>query len=519
MIHDCGSSFNLLLISDFLISFSTICYINILAVFSITISKPYFSIIFNHFPPLLGDPDQPVGPLSGTMGHEIVPIKLITWELPGEAAAQPAVNMVVVGSGQDADSSSSASSANDEFSQLISTLPVALRDLDRHFLQLIVQDEANVAFILNSVGEVDRSRIELLRQKLMPDASLPGNDRERDRDRDRDRERDRGNDRDRERDRDRDRNRERDRERGSDRDRDRDRHDRAGYYDPEHSQDFKGNGNGSYPPNFNWGRPGNGVQSSGPGSQDGFPPRDTDNRQQTGPGARKRSRFSGREDQPPPHTDGPGQGQGQGQGPFQDPMMPGHQPYRDQDSGPYIPFDRQGFDQPPDMDRDRRRDLPIDPALEKKFPTSKAAASCRFYNTRKGCQYGDKCSFGHFVEDATVPLDGVRGQGPGPVVPRDVPGPRDGPGWDGPGRDGPGRDGPGRDGFGRDVPPERRDGAGWDGPGREGPGRDGPGREGPGRDGPGREGAFYGRGGPQNGGGTRNSPANSRNDRDRGGRR
>jgi hypothetical protein len=381
-------------------------------------------------------------------------------------------------------------------------------------LQLIVQDEANVAFILNSVGEVDQSRIELLRQKLMPDTSLPGNDRDRERDRERDR--DRGNDRDR----DRDRNRERDRDRGSDRDRDRDRHDRAGYYDPEHLQDFKGNGNGngSYPPyhsgpqegpNFNWGRPGNGVQNSGPGSQDDYPPRDADNRQQTGPGARKRSRFSGREDQPPPHIDGPGPGQGQGQGPFQDPMMPGHQPYRDQDSGPYIPLDRQGFDQPPDMDRDRRRDLPIDPALEKKFPTSKAAASCRFFNTRKGCQYGDKCSFGHFIEDTAVPLDGVRGPGPGPIVPRDVPGPRDGPGWDGPGRDG-----PGRDGFGRDVPPERRDGPGP---------RDGPGWDGPGRDGPGREGAFFGRGGPQNGGGTRNSPGNSRNDRgndrDRGGRR
>jgi hypothetical protein len=32
-----------------------------------------------------------------------------------------------------------------------------------------------------------------------------------------------------------------------------------------------------------------------------------------------------------------------------------------------------------------------------KYPT-KAATPCRFFNTPKGCQFGDKCAFGHFRE-------------------------------------------------------------------------------------------------------------------------
>ena len=34
----------------------------------------------------------------------------------------------------------------------------------------------------------------------------------------------------------------------------------------------------------------------------------------------------------------------------------------------------------------------------KRFPTTKAATPCKFYNTSKGCQFGDKCAFGHFDE-------------------------------------------------------------------------------------------------------------------------
>jgi hypothetical protein len=30
---------------------------------------------------------------------------------------------------------------------------------------------------------------------------------------------------------------------------------------------------------------------------------------------------------------------------------------------------------------------------------SKAAIPCRFFNTAKGCQFGDKCAFGHFLDE------------------------------------------------------------------------------------------------------------------------
>jgi hypothetical protein len=40
-----------------------------------------------------------------------------------------------------------------------------------------------------------------------------------------------------------------------------------------------------------------------------------------------------------------------------------------------------------------------------KFASSKASVPCRFFNTRKGCQFGDKCEFGHFIGvSAPAPL-------------------------------------------------------------------------------------------------------------------
>ena len=37
-----------------------------------------------------------------------------------------------------------------------------------------------------------------------------------------------------------------------------------------------------------------------------------------------------------------------------------------------------------------------------KFPSTKAATPCRFFNTVKGCQFGDKCPFGHFLGSAPM---------------------------------------------------------------------------------------------------------------------
>ena len=47
-----------------------------------------------------------------------------------------------------------------------------------------------------------------------------------------------------------------------------------------------------------------------------------------------------------------------------------------------------------------------------RFATTKAATACRFFNTAKGCQFGDKCSFGHFLEQQ-APLAGRSGGGGG----------------------------------------------------------------------------------------------------------
>jgi hypothetical protein len=254
----------------------------------------------------------------------------------------------------------------DEFSQTIAMLPAALRNLNRQFLQLLVQDEANVVFILNNDGEVDQGRLEELRLKLMPEG--------------------------------------------------RERDDKSGFYNqPQpHTQGFNG-GAGQ--------RPNQGMQG------DFAPP----NRQQhKGPGARKRSRFSVRDDLS--HQPDVG-----GQAQFQDPMQPMHTSYRDQgrqDQGSYGPVgqdmhqmplamdDNQQaynqYQQPPDAydphfnsDQRRRNELQRD-EQQKKFPTTKAAAPCRFFNTRKGCQFGDDCPFGHFMEDTSAAPSGMRAPESGP---------------------------------------------------------------------------------------------------------
>lgn len=46
-------------------------------------------------------------------------------------------------------------------------------------------------------------------------------------------------------------------------------------------------------------------------------------------------------------------------------------------------------------------------AKQTRFPSAKAAVPCRFFNTRKGCQFGDKCEFGHFA--------GISGNAPLPL--------------------------------------------------------------------------------------------------------
>jgi len=48
-----------------------------------------------------------------------------------------------------------------------------------------------------------------------------------------------------------------------------------------------------------------------------------------------------------------------------------------------------------------------------RFPTTKAATPCRFFNTSKGCQNGDKCPFGHFLPDNGAGNMNARGPGGG----------------------------------------------------------------------------------------------------------
>ena len=365
----------------------------------------------------LGDPDLAPGFLSGTNSNEIIPIKGIIWELPGQVSVVPPQQIIEIVDINTENLSNIGNKTNnnigDEFSQLISTLPKALRNLDPQFLQLIVQNESNVAFILNSDGEVDQGRIELLRARLLPDSNVG---------RDRDRDRDNGN-----------------YDQGNNNYRGNDRgngsnggNDNNGIYSPYNS----GSSSGSVPTQYQGGRQGQGqgqdtVTNQG---QDNYYPRDGG--RQNGPGARKKSRFSGRDDVPQQQQQQQQQSLQQqqqqavinhGPGPtFQDPMI--SQPYRDHgvDLGPHIPpenhqmpsdrhahdnyeRDREGDIQTMDRDRDRDRDRERDRLREQesKFPTTKAAVSCRFFNTRKGCQFGDKCPFGHFIED-TAPAENNR---------------------------------------------------------------------------------------------------------------
>ena len=50
---------------------------------------------------------------------------------------------------------------------------------------------------------------------------------------------------------------------------------------------------------------------------------------------------------------------------------------------------------------------------QKRFPSTKASTPCRFFNTAKGCQFGDKCSFGHFLGMVNEFSNGAASTGPG----------------------------------------------------------------------------------------------------------
>jgi hypothetical protein len=101
---------------------------------------------------------------------------------------------------------------------------------------------------------------------------------------------------------------------------------------------------------------------------------------------------------------------------------------------------------------------------QKRFPTTKASTPCRFFNTAKGCQFGDKCSFGHFLGVRSLsempPLGPVGGGMPESFAPPEMQPERANSRWGGaapalappaaamgPGRNsrfgGPGRSGPG----------------------------------------------------------------------------
>ena len=386
--------------------------------------------------------------LSNTFGSNdvVIPTKSIIWDVPGQVmlvpqqVLQPVINIVdgnsdvigqVIPSQRVMSDVNTAGNTGDEFSQLIATLPHALRNLDPHFLQLIVQNEENVAFILNSDGEVDQSRIELLRSRLLPNMNDVGNNNiGRDRERDRDRERGRG--------------------------------DMGGDYDHSNPH-YRGNNGGNNgnnrftpyapPPQYNGDRIDPDIGSS-PGSSQGqgqgqeIYPRDPSRQQHNGPGARKRSRFSDREVASPIQGPGPGPG-------FQD-LNQQNQPYRDQivDLGPYIPVDIHQINpidrhQQDNYERDRDREIDMQGMdrsrgrgeAEQKFPTTKSAVSCRFFNTRKGCQFGDKCPFGHFMEETPPPTDNRKyGSGSGPGSSNNAPpGGRDG--FYGSGNRGPGQAG------------------------------------------------------------------------------
>ena len=374
----------------------------------------YFAFCYYDFIFPLGDPDLAPGILTNSLGaNENILPKNIIWEVPGQVSSltadisQPVINIANINSDiieQNIPSQTGQNNINnnvnfgDEFSQLIATLPHALRNLDPQFLQLIVQNEDNVAFILDSNGEVDQNRIELLRSRLLPNMNDLGNNIGRER--------------------------ERGRERG--------RGDMGGDYDQSNAH-YRGNNGGNNgingftpyvpPPQYNGDRinvdSGSNLgllQGQGHGQENYS--RDTNRQHHNGPGARKRSRFSDREITTPPQGPGPG---------FQD-LSQQSLPYHNHtvDLQPYVPtemhqinpmdrhlqdnYDRERDNDNLGMERSRSRG-----EAEQKFPTTKSAVSCRFFNTRKGCQFGDKCPFGHFMEETPPPVENRKyGSGSGP---------------------------------------------------------------------------------------------------------
>lgn len=90
------------------------------------------------------------------------------------------------------------------------------------------------------------------------------------------------------------------------------------------------------------------------------------------------------------------------------PPRVGNVGYNEYDRPP-APWGNPGYDVAPggrpggslsvmDMRGDHRHAAP-----QSRFPTTKAATACRFFNTPKGCQFGDKCSFGHFLPNDAPP--------------------------------------------------------------------------------------------------------------------
>jgi hypothetical protein len=114
--------------------------------------------------------------------------------------------------------------------------------------------------------------------------------------------------------------------------------------------------------------------------------------------ARKRIRFNESSEAFPPLLNqgqrdngpmGPGQG---GQDPYRE---QGGYVGEDQQSNRYEQMDSNGMGNRDNSNSNQRRN-----DAQNKFPTTKSAVSCRFFNTSKGCQFGDKCPFGHFLEEA-----------------------------------------------------------------------------------------------------------------------
>jgi hypothetical protein len=366
------------------------------------------------------DPDDPPASLlvgSGFGAEELLTahssdVAIIPWEMPGESSSSSQAqqgygvgmgvpqldqNMLAGGSGSGGGSVGGGhlggQSGGGGIQGVIALLPPSLRNLDIATIEMLVADDGNVAFVLNEDGSVDPGRLELVRQRYMGRVAPFG-------------------------------------------------------------------GRIDRPP------------MGGPGGGFGGPPIGGVRGEFRSGGGPKRSRF---EDIDP--LMGPGRGLGPGAGPG-----PGHGIIDDDFRGPpqFPPDDRmippphwetrvgggRGHMMPPHGGMMERgpppgagfdRDLPPGPGFDgppmggpppggKRFPSSKAHTPCRFFNTRKGCQFGDKCPFGHFREaGGPAPLDGQPpfiGGGPPRTVGGGQPigggiGPGPGPG-PGPGRRGPG---------------------------------------------------------------------------------